>query len=51
VTAHDEYRKLDLKALKRTMRRAVIVDGRNVFAGPEVVKAGFVYRGIGKGQF
>src|SRR5207302_9492063 len=51
VTAHDEYRKLELKALKRTMRRAVIVDGRNVFAGPEVVKAGFVYRGIGKGQF
>ena len=51
VTAHDAYRKLDLKALKRTMRRAVIVDGRNVFAGPEVVKAGFVYRGIGKGQF
>src|SRR2546427_4632298 len=51
VTAHDAYRKLDLKALKRTMRRAVIVDGRNVFAGPEVVRAGFVYRGIGKGQF
>ena len=51
VTAHDAYRKLDLKALKRTMRRAVIVDGRNVFAGPEVVKAGFVYRGIGKGQY
>jgi len=51
VTAHDAYRRLDLKALKRTMRRAVIVDGRNVFAGPEVVRAGFVYRGIGKGQF
>src|SRR5204863_8326326 len=50
VRAHDAYRKLDLKALKRTMRRAVIVDDRNVFAGPEVVKAGFVYRGIGKGQ-
>lgn len=51
VTAHEPYRKLDLKALKRAMRRRVIVDGRNVFAGPEVVKAGFVYRGIGKGQF
>jgi len=51
VTAHDAYRKLDLKALRRGMRRRVIVDGRNVFAGPEVVKAGFVYRGIGKGQF
>ena len=51
VTAHDIYRKLDLKVLRRGMRRRVIVDGRNVFAGPDVVKAGFVYRGIGKGQF
>lgn len=51
VTAHDTYRNLDLKALRRTMRRRVLVDGRNVFAGSEVVRAGFVYRGIGKGQF
>lgn len=51
VTAHDAYRKLDLKLLRRGMRRRVIVDGRNVFAGPEIVKAGFVYRGIGKGQY
>jgi UDP-N-acetyl-D-mannosaminuronic acid dehydrogenase len=51
VTAHDAYGKLDLKALRRTMRRHVIVDGRNVFDGTEVIKAGFIYRGIGKGQF
>ncbi|HYU06187.1 MAG TPA: UDP-glucose/GDP-mannose dehydrogenase family protein, partial [Thermoplasmata archaeon] len=51
VTAHDAYRKLSLASLRRGMRRRVIVDGRNVFDGPEVVKAGFVYRAIGKGQF
>jgi len=51
VTAHDAYRKLDLKALRRRMRHAAFVDGRNVYAGPDVVKIGFVYRGIGKGQF
>ena len=51
VTAHDAYRKLDVKALRRGMRRHVIVDGRNVFPGPDIVKMGFVYRGIGKGQF
>jgi len=51
VTAHDAYRNLDLKGLKRTMRRHVIVDGRNVFSGSDVVKTGWVYRGIGKGQF
>ncbi|TLZ91698.1 MAG: nucleotide sugar dehydrogenase [Methanobacteriota archaeon] len=51
ATAHDAYRKIDLKALRRRMRHAAFVDGRNVYAGPEVVKLGFVYRGIGKGQF
>jgi len=51
VTAHDAYRRMDLRDLGRRMRRRVLVDGRNVFAGPEVVRAGFVYRGIGKGQF
>ncbi len=51
VTAHDAYRKLDLAALRRLLRHRVIVDGRNVFAGPEVIRAGFVYRGIGKGEF
>jgi UDP-N-acetyl-D-mannosaminuronic acid dehydrogenase len=51
VTAHSAYRRLDLKALGRRMRRRVLVDGRNVFRGPEVLAARFVYRGIGKGQF
>ena len=51
VTAHDVYRRLDLKKVRRSLRRRVIVDGRNVFDGPEIVKAGFVYRGLGKGQF
>lgn len=51
VTGHSAYRSLDLKRLGRHLRRRVLVDGRNVFRGPEVVKAGFVYRGIGKGQF
>ncbi len=51
VTAHNAYRKIDLKWLRRRLRRKVIVDGRNLFAGPDAVRAGFVYRGIGKGQF
>ena len=50
VTAHETYRKLDLGKLKRWMRHRAIVDGRNVFDG-SVVKKGFVYRAIGKGEF
>ena len=51
VTAHDAYRRLDLRKARRLMRHRAFVDGRNVFAGSEVVRAGFVYRGIGKGEF
>jgi UDP-N-acetyl-D-mannosaminuronic acid dehydrogenase len=51
VTAHDAYRSLDLRALRGAMRHRVMVDGRNVYSGPDVMKMGFVYRGIGKGQF
>jgi UDP-N-acetyl-D-mannosaminuronic acid dehydrogenase len=51
VTAHERYRAMDLKVVRTWMRRRVLVDGRNAFRGAEVVKAGFVYRGIGKGQF
>lgn len=51
VTAHGAYRAIDMKALRRLIRRRVLVDGRNLFEGPEVARAGFVYRGIGKGQF
>ena len=51
VTAHEAYRKLDPRTVRKWMRRPVFVDGRNVFRGGEVVKAGFVYRAIGKGQY
>ncbi len=50
VAAHDRYRRLDLAKLRRWMRHRAIVDGRNVLDG-SVVKRGFVYRAIGKGEF
>ncbi len=51
VTAHDAYRRLDLRAARKILRHRALVDGRNVFAGTEVQRAGYVYRGIGKGEF
>src|SRR5437867_12731371 len=50
VTAHDAYRKLDLKALGRRMRHLARGDGRNLYARPDVGTLGLVSRGIGKGQ-
>lgn len=48
VTEWNEFKQLDLGRLKRSMRRPVFVDGRNVY-DPEVMRGlGFVYRGIGR---
>ena len=48
VTAHDAYRKADWRALGRKMRRRAFVDGRLLW---EVPLKGWVYRGLGRGQF
>jgi UDP-N-acetyl-D-mannosaminuronic acid dehydrogenase len=50
VTKHQMYFGLDLEHVKALMRTPVIVDGRNVFSAPACREAGFVYRGIGKGN-
>jgi len=49
VTKHQPYFKLNLKKLKSLMRTPIIVDGRNVLDQTKAEKAGFLYRGIGKG--
>jgi UDPglucose 6-dehydrogenase len=48
VTEWNEFRRLDLARLKRTMRRPVLVDGRNIYDPAEMRSLGFVYRGIGR---
>ena len=50
VTAHDAYRRIDPAKLKRWMRHRAVVDGRNAFDG-SLIKRGFAYRAIGKGEF
>lgn len=45
---HDQYKKLNLKDLKKLMRsKPIIIDGRNVFSKEKVQKAGFIYKGVG----
>jgi UDP-N-acetyl-D-mannosaminuronic acid dehydrogenase len=48
-TRHKPYFKLNLKKLKSLMRTPIIVDGRNVLSRAKAEKAGFLYKGIGKG--
>jgi UDPglucose 6-dehydrogenase len=48
VTEWNEFRHLDLGRIKDSMRRPVVVDGRNIY-DPQVMRTmGFTYRGIGR---
>ncbi len=49
VTEWNELRTLDLKQLKRRMRRPVLCDLRNVYDADEAAAAGLVYVGVGQG--
>ncbi|MHA2067274.1 MAG: UDP binding domain-containing protein, partial [Candidatus Thorarchaeota archaeon] len=48
VTAHDEYRDLDLDHLKSVMRTPIIIDGRNILDGAICREKGFHYWSIGR---
>jgi UDP-N-acetyl-D-mannosaminuronic acid dehydrogenase len=49
-TKHKQYLTLDLKKLKNQLATPVLIDGRNAYCEVTAAKAGFTYRGIGKGK-
>jgi UDPglucose 6-dehydrogenase len=49
VTDWNEFKQLDLAALRRRMRRPVLVDGRNIYEPAAARAAGFLYFPIGRG--
>ena len=49
VTEWNEFRHLDLARIKQSMRRPVVIDGRNIYVPAEMRELGFTYRGIGRG--
>lgn len=51
-TAHDEYRQLDPKEVRRTSgrRHPVIIDGRNLIDPDRFIAEGWIYKGIGRGD-
>jgi UDP-N-acetyl-D-mannosaminuronic acid dehydrogenase len=50
VTKHKDYYEMDLGALARAMRTPIIIDGRDVVEPKKAAAAGFLYKGIGKGN-
>jgi UDP-N-acetyl-D-mannosaminuronate dehydrogenase len=50
VTAHDQFRRLNLRKLKLAMKMpAAIVDLEGIVDPGKVEKEGFIYRGLGRG--
>ena len=48
LTEWDEFKKIDLKRVKKLMNYPLIADGRNMFDRGKLVDAGFDYIGMGK---
>jgi UDPglucose 6-dehydrogenase len=48
VTEWNEFRDLDLSRVKQSMRRPVVIDGRNIYDPAVMRSLGFTYRGIGR---
>lgn len=50
MVAHDEYRDLDLARLASILEAPVLVDGRHVIDTDAALRAGFVFRGLGRAK-
>ena len=49
VTEWNEFKQLDRSRLHDLMKKPVIYDGRNIYEPNEMTRAGFIYRGVGRG--
>jgi UDPglucose 6-dehydrogenase len=48
LTHWNEFKQVDLGRVAKSMRRAVLVDGRNLYEPGEARRHGFVYAGVGR---
>jgi UDPglucose 6-dehydrogenase len=48
VTEWNEFKSLNMQMIRSAMRRPVLIDGRNIYEGPEIERQGFIYRGVGR---
>jgi UDPglucose 6-dehydrogenase len=48
ATEWDEFRNLDVRAVKVLLKQPIVVDGRNIYDPAEMKGAGFTYLGVGR---
>lgn len=49
VTEWNEFKSLNMPQIRGSMRRPVLIDGRNIYEAAEMNRLGFIYRGMGRG--
>ena len=49
VTEWNEFKALNMGQVRSSMRRPVLIDGRNIYESQEMNRLGFIYRGMGRG--
>src|SRR5438270_8418376 len=49
VTEWNEFKSLNMLQIRNSMRRPVLIDGRNIYESTEMNRLGFIYRGMGRG--
>ncbi len=50
LTEWNEFVQVDFQKLKKTVRRPIVVDGRNVYDPVHMAELGFVHHGMGRGS-
>ena len=48
VTDWNEFKSLNMQKIRGSMRRPILIDGRNVYEPSEMNRYGFIYRGMGR---
>ena len=48
LTEWNEFKELDLVAVKKVLKNPILVDGRNLYDPAKVKKLGFTYQGVGR---
>lgn len=50
VTDWDEFKELDMRRISSSMNCPILIDGRNLYDPEEMIQAGFIYEGVGRGE-
>ncbi|MCK4244607.1 MAG: UDP-glucose/GDP-mannose dehydrogenase family protein [Candidatus Omnitrophica bacterium] len=48
LTEWEEFKRLDLKRVKKLLQKPYLIDGRNIYEPERMKKLGFIYEGIGR---